>query len=187
VIPTIPLDLLFSVLAGLFLAYSARAQLRMHAGSFLGCPALRVGLAWVVVVMWPIAAYFYFVHPDWSWMYWIDPQRVPKLVSLVFLLLQAAALVGGFAAGYAFIRAGRYRDHALAMGGVGVLLVLLFALLHRRIFSYGTFQDFRSGSGLVPISQAKLGYTLVVGALALAATLGYAGWQLHLAGRRMSS
>jgi len=186
VIATIPFDLLFCSLCGLVLAYSARALIRAHTGSFLECAALRVAGLYTAIIVWPAALYFYIAHPDWSWMYWVDPHRVPRVTVVLVLIAYAGALMGGFAGGYALVRAGKFTHLFGAMGGAAVLIILLLAVLHRRFFSWGTYDDYRGHGPMYSLSQVKLGYSLVVVGIATACALGYACWQLHLAGRRIS-
>jgi hypothetical protein len=186
VIATIPFDLLFCTLCGLVLAYSARALIRAHTGSFFECAALRVTAVYTGLVVWPAALYFYFAHPDWSWMYWVDPHRVPKLTVVLVLIAYAGTLIGGFAGGYALVRAGKFTQLFGAMGGVAVLIVLVISLLHRRFFHWGTYDDYRGNGPMYALGQVKLGYSLIVVGVATTAALGYACWQLHLAGRRIS-
>jgi hypothetical protein len=119
-------------------------------------------------------------------MYLVDPRRVPRVVALLCLLTDAGALVGGFLAGYALVRAGKYRELAGAIGLAFAGGVTLVVLLRRRLFTYGTYDEWRTGSALASIVQVKLGLALFVIGGACVAALAYAGWQLHLAGRRLS-
>ena len=179
-------DLLINLLAGLVLAQSARPLIRAHAGRLVQCAALHVALLFEGLVIWPATLYLYFAHPDWSWMYLVDPRHLPHVVAPATLLADAAALVAGFAAGYSLIRAGKYREVWGALGGVAVLLAALILLTRRRLFHYGSFDEYRAGAHLLALHQVKLGYTLAVVAVGIAAALAYASWQLHLAGRRIS-
>ena len=185
-IATIPFDLLLCTLCGLVLAYSARALIRAHTGSFFECAALRVAGVYTALVVWPAALYFYMAHPDWSWMYWVDPHRVPRLTVVLVMIAYGGALVGGFAAGYALVRAGKFMQLFGAMGGVAVVMGLLVGILHRRFFHWGTFDDYRGNGPMYALGQVKLGYSLIVVGVATACALAYACWQLHLAGRRIS-
>jgi hypothetical protein len=186
VIPTIPVQILFNVLAGLLLAHQGRALIRAHTGSLLSCAPLRVALAFEAVVMWPIVLYLYVAHPAWDWMYWTDPHRIPGAAVAIVLFACLAALVGGFAAGFALTRAGKYREHVAVLVAAGVGLLAVIGVGRRRLVTYGTFESWQSGNGLAGLGQVKLGYTLTVLVALLVGALLYACHQLHLAGRRIS-
>jgi hypothetical protein len=140
----------------------------------------------MAVVVWPGALYFYLFHPDWSWMYWVDPHHVPRIFVVLVLIAYGGALTGGFALGYTLVRAGKFVPLLGTMGGVTLLGGLLLGILHRRFFHWGTYDDYRGNGPMYALGQVKLGYSLVVVGIASACALGYACWQLHLAGRRIS-
>ncbi|HJZ85824.1 MAG TPA: hypothetical protein VKN99_11670 [Polyangia bacterium] len=185
-ISTILLGVLLNLLCGLVLAHSARALIRAHQGKFVQCAALHVGLAFEALVMWPTALYFYFAHPDWTWMYWLDPRRIPRGVVVLVLIVDAAALAAGLLLGYSLIRAGKFRELLLAICGNGAIVLTVLTLLRRRFFHYGTFDDWQAGATLLPLVEVKLGWVLAISVLTVGGALGYASWQLHLAGRRIS-
>jgi hypothetical protein len=176
----------FSLLSGLVLAAAARALIRAHTGTMLECSALRVALVYTGLVLCPAALYFYLAHPDWSWMYLVDPHRVPRVVVALLVLGYTASLVGGFAAGYALTRAGKFRELHGVIVTVGTVALVMVVLARQRVFNYGTYDDWQGHSGLQWVGHVKLGYALVVVAIASASALAYAGYQLHLAGRRIS-
>ena len=93
-IPTVPFDLIFSVFVGLVFAACARVQFA-NGGSPWGRELAAV-LSFEAIIVWPVALYFYLVHPAWSWMYLIDPARLPWGISVLVLLAYVATLLGGY-------------------------------------------------------------------------------------------
>ena len=74
-IPTVPFDLLFSLLVGLVFAGCARQQ--FSGGAAPWGRELAAVLLFQAIVLWPVALYYYLVYPDWSWMYFVDARRLP--------------------------------------------------------------------------------------------------------------
>jgi hypothetical protein len=136
--------------------------------------------------MWPIAIYLHVGHTAWAWLYVVDPTRlaVPALVGV--LIANTGALLAGFALGVRLIRAGKFRELTYSQVGGLALIIGLAALVRRRLFTYASFDAFRAGGSLARLGQVKLGYVLVVLILTVIGALGYASYQLRMAGRRLT-
>ena len=92
-IPTVPFDLMFSVFVGLLFAGCARTQ--FAAGAAPWGRELWAVLSFEAIVLLPVGLYYYLVYPDWSWMYFVDPRRLPSGVSVLVVLAYVATILGG--------------------------------------------------------------------------------------------
>jgi hypothetical protein len=142
---------------GLLFAFAARAQFQNGVSPW-GRELFAV-LSFEALIAWPVALYFYMVHPDWSWMYFVDPRRLPMGMAPLILLGNVATLLSGYVIGWALLRA--RRDHAvMATLGALCLLLLIFTLaLSGRILTSSTFTQFHLGR-LRGGSTGRLGWSL---------------------------
>lgn len=132
----------------------------------------------------PATAYLYLAHPDWAWLYLLDGRRVPRLFVLPAVAGAAAALFGGYYATARLIAARVAPRQILgAVGGVGVVALLLVLLARSRLLRYGSTAEFRAGR-TVSLFAVKLGFVLVALVVGLAAATAYVAWELWRDGRR---
>jgi hypothetical protein len=153
----VPLQLIASLLVGLALALAAFSQFehgRPAFGRDVWVPVLYQGL-----VTTPAILYVAIVHPDWSWLYWVDPARLPFGTTTLVVIGAAAAELGGYLAGWAMLRARRRRELAICVAAVALVLVVLVILLHDRLVRAGTFSEFSLGTA-ARTSERKLGWSL---------------------------
>src|SRR5262249_59830703 len=108
---------------GLVFAACARVQFA-NGGSPWGRELAAV-LSFEAIIVWPVALYFYLVHPAWSWMYLIDPARLPWGVGFLVLLGYAATLLGGYLGGWALLRARKETAVYAVLAGLGLVLIVL--------------------------------------------------------------
>ncbi len=155
----VPLQLIASVLIGLSLALAAFSQFEG------GRPAfgrdLWVPILYQLFIVTPTILYVAIVHPDWSWLYWIDPGRLPFGTTTLVVVGAAAAELAGYLAGWALLRVRRRRELMLAVAALGVLLVSLIAGLHERLTHAGTFAEFMGGTA-ARLGERKLGWSLAI-------------------------
>ena len=183
-IPTVPFDLILSVFVGLVFAACARVQ---FAGG--GTPwgrELAAVLSFEGIIVWPVALYFYLVHPAWSWMYLIDPARLPWGIVVLVLLAYVATLLGGYLGGWALVRVGKEKILFAALAVVGVGLILFLIIARARISHTGTFEEFRAGHALA-LGEGKLGWALAAAATGVAISVVLVGFTLWEQGKRSRS
>lgn len=141
----------------------------------------------MAIVVWPTTAYLYLAHPDWSWLYLVDPDRVPRLV-VVPLVAASAAAVGfgywGAARMLALVPDRRALPGALA--GLGALVLLLAFLARARLLHDGSYDEYHAGRAL-PLFDVKLGYALVAVAVGVIGATAFVAWELLRDGRRAHS
>lgn len=155
----VPLQLVISLFVGLALALSASVQFEQGRSPFgreIWVPVLYHGL-----IVTPMVVYAGLVHPDWSWMYLVDPARLPLGTIVLVVLGTGAAELGGYLGGWALLRAGHKRELWLAALGVLGLALALGIAARQRLGQSGTFAEFAVGAA-VPIGTRKLGWALGV-------------------------
>src|SRR5207253_8337939 len=94
VIPTVPFDLIFSVLVGLVFAACARQQ--FTGGAAPWGRELAAIMTFEAIVLWPVALYYYMVYPEWCWMSFVAARRLPGGVGILVLLAHAASPLGAY-------------------------------------------------------------------------------------------
>jgi hypothetical protein len=164
---TVPFNLLLCLFVGLCFAACARTQLESGALPWRS-DLLGLVLQFSLLCVAPVATYLYLVYPEWSWMYLVDPARLPLGTGLAVLILTVLAVPVGYLLGWLLLRLLGGRALFLVLGALGMGMGFMLVLLRRRFFYLGRFEDFRSshpllklGSVLRPISQGKLLYALL--------------------------
>ena len=155
----VPLQLIGCVLIGLSLALAAYSQFeqgRPPFGRDAWVPVLFQGL-----VVTPTILYIALVFPDWSWLYWVDPGRLPVGTTTLVVVGAAAAEIAAYLGGWALLRARRRRELALAVAFVVILLVGLVIALHERLGHAGTFAEFALGQA-ARLGERKLGWSVAI-------------------------
>jgi hypothetical protein len=140
-------------------------------------------LSFEAIVFWPCALYFCLVYPDWSWLYLVDPRRLPPGASFLVLLADVATLLGGYLAGWAILRARKLQVLYGVLGAVAVGLIAFVVVCRSRLANHGTFAEFHSGQAL-SVTETKLVWAMVVTSLGTAAAAALVGFALWEQGRR---
>jgi len=180
--PAILIALILELWLGGFFAFCARARIR-QAGPWAQ-PSLALVGSFVAILLVPATAYLYLSHPDWAWLYLVDPERVPRLVVVPIVAITAGAVGAGYwGAARMLALVGDRRALPGALAGVAVLVCLLGFLARGRLLHVGTTVDFRDGRAL-PIFDVKLGYALIAVVVGLASAAAFVAWELARDGRR---
>jgi hypothetical protein len=178
----IPLELLINLVLGLGFSWCGRDRIRAD-GPF-SPPAFHLVATFAAILIGPITLYLYATHPAWSWMYLVDPDKLPGLLLLPVTIGQVVAVLVGWWVGALLLRA-RLKRVLAACAGVGSVLALLVLFLGRgRLGTYGSFDDFTAGRSL-DLMQVKLGYVLVAIGLGALASGVYLALQLLRDSRRV--
>ena len=158
------------MLIGLVLALAAFSQFENGRSPF--GRTVWVPLLYQILVVTPALLYFGFVHPDWTWLYLVDPRRLPAGITILFVLATAAALLGGYLGGWVLLRA-RHRQALMGIIAVGgaALLSALF-VFRDRLRHAGSYLEFTTGNAPL-LAERKLGWSLglVAGGLIIALLL----------------
>ena len=140
-------------------------------------------LSFEAIVFWPCALYFCLVYPDWSWMYLVDPHRLPPGSSFLVLLADVATLLAGYLAGWAILRTRKLNILYVALGVVSAAVLVFVIACHVRLGTHGTFAEFHGGRAM-PMSETKLVWAMVVTSLGIAAAAVLVGFALWEQGKR---
>ena len=158
----------------------------MRADGPFAAPAFPLVAMHAAAVVAPIALYFYAVHPAWSWMYWVDPEKLGGVAVLPLMVGHAALVIGAWYVAATLIRRG-FQTAVLYSGAVIslALLVLVVAGIRR----LGTAADYvgwqvQRGTSLFNV---QLGWAFVVSLLALFGSAIYVSIELARDGRRVRS
>lgn len=183
-IPTVPFDLILSVFVGLVFAACARVQFAQ--GTSPWGRELAAVLSFEGIIVWPVALYFYWVHPAWSWMYFVDPARLPGVVVVLVLLAYVVALLGGYMGGWALVRARKEKILYAALAAVGVALVIVLIACRGRVSSSGSYAEYHAGHALA-LGEGKLGWALAATSTGVAIAIVLVGFTLWEQGKRSRS
>jgi hypothetical protein len=109
----------------------------------------------------PAAGYLLAFYPDWSFSYWIPPQRTGTAPLLALALLNAGAPAAGFALASRWAREHRPIP-LLPLAGVPTLMVAGLVIGQaRRLRTLGTYAEFHGDFGTEPVAGSALGYGLL--------------------------
>jgi hypothetical protein len=178
------IDLIFNASLGLAFAVCARDRIRAD-GAF-AAPSFVVVLLFTGLLLLPMTFYFYVWHPAWTWMYLLDPGRLPTLAVVPLVVMHGAVLIGGWYAGARLIRAGKSRAAAYAVAGLTGVVLLATIVTWRRIGWVGTYEEFRDARAL-PIMEVKLGYVMAAMIIGMAVAIGSVAIELVRDSRRVRS
>lgn len=151
---TIPFNLLMCLVLGLGFCACARAQLRSGAWPWRS-DLLSLVLSFALLSVAPVSAYLYLLYPDWSWMYLVEPQRLPPGTGLAVVVLTMLMVPLGYFLGWLLLRVVGDRGLFGLLGASGMGAILLVFALWRRLTVNVRFDDFHQGL-LRPIGQGKL-------------------------------
>lgn len=183
-IPTVPFDLVFSVFVGALFAASARTQ--FSSGTAPWGRELWAVLSFEAIVLLPVGLYYYLVYPDWSWMYFVDPKKLPSGVSVLVVLAYVATLLGGYLGGWALLRARREKILLGALAGLALAIVIFLIVCRGRLMSSGSYADYHAGRAL-SVGEGKLGWALGITTVGVAAAIVLVGLTLYEQGKRSRS
>lgn len=153
----VPLSTLFFFVCavGIAAAMVGGSELRLSPRHLVSTNSFVAYLVFVLLLVLPVAIYFYWFHGDWFLHYWVDVRTIPSILVLLGFALLIALLLASFAIGAAFARSQRP-----AWGGIAVGLCLLLScgvlFWPDRLGMVGSFPEFTGGFGLQPYGGALL-------------------------------
>ena len=150
-------------------------------------PPLALVGTFVAILLWPTTAYLYLAHPDWSWLYLVDTDHVPRLVVVPLVAAATAAVgVGYWGAARLLAVVADRRALPAALAGLGAIVLLLAFLARERLLHDGSYGEYHAGRAL-PLFDVKLGYALVAVAVGVIGAAAFVAWELSQDGRRAQS
>lgn len=168
------------------LGFALAARDRVRADGPFATPSFHLVLMFATAVVAPVALYFYAAHPAWSWLYLVDPEDVPGLAILPLVVGHAGIVVAAYYGGALLLRADRKREVAYAIGGLGVIALILVLALRGRLATSSSYDGYHAGRGR-DLMEVELGWALLVSLLALAGSIAYVLFELTRDARRVRS
>lgn len=161
-IKTVPIDISLNLIIGLVLAGSAGDYLRTSEVKVFN-KAFAYTFMYGFLVFLPIGALLFIWWPDWSLMYFIDAERLPRNISLVIILgSYQLALVSGFFIGHHLTVNKRMETLALLVVLNMIFLLYFCGLAADRIFNVGTHHAFYyENASIEPFFSSSLCYAFI--------------------------
>jgi hypothetical protein len=178
----IPVVALVNLLFGIGFALIARDRIRAD-GPFAE-PSFQLVVLHAAAVVAPIALYFYAVHPAWSWMYWVNPQRLAGVVVLPLMVGHAGLVIGGWYGASFLLRRGHQATLIYIAAAIAVALLGLIVSGIHRLSTAADYLGWQTQQG-VPLFAVQLGWAFLVSLLALCGSGVYVAIELARDGRRV--
>ncbi len=179
-----PVVALVNLLFGIGFALIARDRIRAD-GPF-AAPAFHLVALHAAVVVAPVALYFYAVHPAWSWMYWLDPDKLGGVAVVPLMVGHAGLVIGGWYVASVLLRRGYQGALLYAGGAVALTLLVLVVGGINRLGTAADFLGWHRGKG-ISVFSVQLGWAFVTSLLALFGSAIYISIELGRDGRRVRS
>ena len=111
-----------------------------------------------------IALTAYFINPDWMWMYWVDPTRLPAAFEVYVFLMYPAMFTLGF---LLTDQLERLREGASVklLGIFLAFLTVFIVVTFPRLWGVGTFGDWINNSTVPMIGGEPFAVTTLAQAL----------------------
>ena len=171
-----------NLITGLVFASLSGERIRSD-GPFAAPAFTLVGLHASTVVV-PVSLYLYVVHPEWAWMYFIDPNRVPGLAVIPLMAAHGALVfVGWFGGAWLQRRPDHRKAIRIGLAAGAAVTLLVTGLAWSRLSVSATYLGFAHKAS-VGLFVVELGYALLVTLLAVGASAGYVGIELSRDSRR---
>ncbi len=174
-----------NLLFGIGFALIARDRLKAD-GPFAS-PAFPLVALHAGVVVSPIALYFYAVHPAWSWMYFVDPEKISGVAVLPLMVGHAGLVIGAWYVSAVLIRKGLQGALLYVSGALALTLLILIVACIRRLGTAADYLGFTDGKSGVPLFAVRLGWAFVVSLLALFGSAVYVAIELGRDSRRVQT
>ncbi len=172
---TLPLHLLilFVFCSGVGAALAGHHELRANPRSSLLSRAFHAYASFILMLMLPVALYFYLFYGDWFLLYTIDTSRIPSALVLVGFMVLCLVAAGGFRLGAASVRGQRERLAYLLLGASSFAGMLSVVWLRRRMGVMASYLQFHGVFGASSLSSSSLLYAVILALMLLGAGYGY--------------
>jgi len=151
---------LIGFVLGIVFAWAASDELS-RTGSASATRSLALATLFGLMVFAPISAFFLAFSPDWSYAYIVDSQRLPALVALGLVLVDAASVPLGFLIAARWSAARRV-GALFRLGFVPALLAVGFIVaVLPRLGVHATYAQYQGDFGTRSVSGSPLGYALL--------------------------
>jgi hypothetical protein len=180
----IPVVALVNLLFGIGFALIARDRIRAD-GPF-AAPAFPLVALHAATVVAPVALYFYAVHPAWSWMYLVNPQKLAGVAVLPLMVGHGMLVIGGWYGTALLLRRGYLGALFYVAGALALLLLILVVGGIQRLSTATDYPGWQASQG-TSLFAVQLGWAFVVSLMALFGSAIYIAIELGRDGRRVRS
>jgi hypothetical protein len=167
-----PLAPLLGFLLGIAFAWCAAEDL---AKSGIANRSLLGVSLFSMLVFAPVSAYFLALAPDWSYAYVVDSQKLPGVVDLSLVLVDAASVPLGFVAARSAARAKRASSLMRIATVPAVALVAFVLVAFPRLGRNATYAQYHGDFGVRSVAGSPLGYAMLWMALVLVGAVAWTG------------
>lgn len=150
-----------AALLGVVLALVGRDELRRTSGPVSATRGFLVCSLVSLLLFAPAVGFFVAFHPDWAYAYFVPGRRVPSAIDLVEVVALTAIPPATFSWAAVSLRRHAVREIVRGAGALVVLLAVAVALIGPRMSVVGSYEAFREGYDLVPLSGSPLGLAIV--------------------------
>jgi hypothetical protein len=147
---TVLLDVPTNVFVGCLMALSCYRQIARETDPFNRWFWRAMGYS--VLVFIPVAGYFYYAYPDWSWVYCFETRKLPFFVGPLVLSAYGAGMFFGFLTAQAMIQRNMLRQAIALMVYALALTLGIFGFTHHQYLHLGTYDAYHAGKA-VPFLQ----------------------------------
>ena len=144
VVETVFLDWALCFAAGLLFGMAGRGE-SASTGKLMGTRAFKWGFGYLHLGIVAVSVTLYVMEPDWMWMFWVSPVRIPILVVVLAFLMYEAAFIAGFAIASELERIRRNATWIVVGGLFSAITVFEFAA-RDRLFNFGTIAEQQAGT-----------------------------------------
>jgi hypothetical protein len=135
-------------------------------------------------VVAPVALYFYAVHPAWSWMYWVNPDKLAGVFVLPLMVGHAGMVLAGWYGAGLLLRRGYQGALLYVVGAIALFALILVVSCIHRLSTDAEYQAFQEGQGKALFAD-RIGWAFIVSLLALFGSAIYVAIELGRDGRRV--
>ncbi len=156
----------------------------MRADGPFAAPAFPLVALHAAAVVAPIALYFYAVHPAWSWMYWVDPEKLASVAVLPLMVGHCGLVIGGWYLSAILLRRGFINAVLYIGAAIALALLVLVVAGINRLGTAADYYGWQVEKG-VSLFNVQLGWAFMVSLLALCGSAVYVAIELRSDGRRV--
>ena len=172
--PTVLLDVPTNLFVGHLMALSCYRQIAAESDPFNRWFWRAMGYS--VLVFIPVAGYFYYAFPDWSWVYLFRSQELPLFVGPMVLSAYGAGMFFGFLTAQAMIQRGQIRSAVMSMLYALGITLGIFGFTYSEYLHLGSYDQYHAGKAISIFQDANFmkiinqgGAMMVLGAVVILA------------------
>ena len=161
-IATVQFDIPASFIIGLFFTLIAKDQIRAEVARVFH-RTFWTAFLFQLLVFVPIGIYLYVRYPDWSLMYFVDPDALSPAMNILVPVGYQAAMVVGFLVGQSLVRRENEKAVLGLLIGTSAILGLYSLLTLSRFYYVGEYSQFAGwgSTEATPIYKHSLGLDFV--------------------------